>query len=293
MHRKTENNSLIGAHYLLVTTTGVDGFCLDKLLWRGKFGSVNRLSWDCAGLISERPMRLQHQQHSAFSLVELLVVIAIIGILIAIVLPTMTKTREQAKAVVCAAQLHQLGLAFSVYATNSQGFMPAWSGVHEYVPGQYTSKTVPPNPSWTEMLMPCFAKPDSQVYRCPAFPGEAINYFVQARWEGINDVYSIKFSRIRTSTKFILSGDCTAPAWYLPPYGTAVIKQDDSDKDDATVKCLLFRGEANGVNMHPGGNNVLFADMHVSTFRSWDSTNLTYSPRAMQDYEDVTQDETP
>src|SRR4051794_15114928 len=59
-----------------------------------------------------------------FTLVELLVVVGIIAVLVSILLPSLSRAREQAKQVQCLSNLRQLGLAFAMYTNNNKGFYP-------------------------------------------------------------------------------------------------------------------------------------------------------------------------
>jgi len=72
----------------------------------------------------------RHDRHRvlAFTLIELLVVIASISLLMAILLPTLRRVRNQARAVVCQANLKQWGTTMALYAEDNQGWLPRSMG---------------------------------------------------------------------------------------------------------------------------------------------------------------------
>lgn len=59
-----------------------------------------------------------------FTLVELLVVIAIIATLAAMLLPSLNKARDKAKAIACTGNLRQLGQIFISYSNDYNGYVP-------------------------------------------------------------------------------------------------------------------------------------------------------------------------
>lgn len=226
-------------------------------------------------------------KQKAFTLVELLVVIGIIGVLIGILLPALARAREKARTVQCATQLRQLGLGLQVYSANSRGALPKWSAVQ--IAGGNGTGNDSLGEGWTEQLQPYFTKTTDRVYQCPMFNiNDRINYFITARWSGTLGRQSMKFSEIKKQSEFIVSGDCTQKYFYPPPWGISPINEDDCDKDDATYKCLVFAEEAGGINVHRTGNNVLFADGHVDLKNKFDILTMTYNPKQMQDWHQVT-----
>lgn len=58
-----------------------------------------------------------------FTLIELLIVVAIIGILVSILLPTLSKAREKALSAVCMSNQKQVITAGSIYGKNNNGFL--------------------------------------------------------------------------------------------------------------------------------------------------------------------------
>ena len=60
----------------------------------------------------------------AFTLIELLVVMAIVALLAAVLLPVISKAKEQGRATACLSNLRQVGLALQMYTQDNNNRLP-------------------------------------------------------------------------------------------------------------------------------------------------------------------------
>ena len=218
----------------------------------------------------------------AFSLIELMVVIGIIGILIALLLPTLSAVRAHAIQLKCAAQLHQIGIGLANYTVAFKGHYPACSDWQVYGGKGDGDGDDSNGLGWTEEIEPYCAKASTGLYHCPGFPPETeFNYFLGIHFINVTENrMDLTVSDVRRASEYVLSGDCTHARLYPPPFGQArlYLNSNDCDKDDALWNCLKFFGEQYGMNAHRAGNNVLFGDYHVACYAKFDPRYMTYDP---------------
>ena len=112
-------------------------------------------------------------ERRGFTLIELLVVIAIIGLLVAILLPSLGRAKEAAKTAVCSANLRNVGTGIAQYASDNQELLLPWR-----VRANGADGADPANFWWANMLARAKyvqannattvdAKDDQGGFRCP------------------------------------------------------------------------------------------------------------------------------
>jgi prepilin-type N-terminal cleavage/methylation domain-containing protein/prepilin-type processing-associated H-X9-DG protein len=215
-------------------------------------------------------------KRSAFTLIEILVVIAIIALLAAIIFPTFTRTRENARGISCASNLKQIGLALMQYTEDYEGFHPV-AGAD--VPWDTIDPTTQ-NYSWMQQVQ-AYVK-DRQVFHCPSDGDSEYSYFLGSRAAYIvaGQFAATDTRRIEYPTAFVVSGDT------FSRNGSFAVT--DADKDDYSQNCV--GGEANGTpsiewQRHNGGQNILFADGHAKRFTRYSPELMTFRYDSMHGWQ--------
>ncbi len=136
----------------------------------------------------------------AFTLIELLVVVAIIAILIALLLPSLTRAREQGKAVKCESNLRLLSITAYLYAENNRGWLPEWGFAHGGGGGKSAN-------SWLRSMKSEFGD-QRAILRCPSdrsalWPRSAAQEREALQQE--QDSKKITFRRTSFGTNYYLS----------------------------------------------------------------------------------------
>ena len=99
------------------------------------------------------------RQHSGFTLVELLVVVSIVGLLISLLLPSLSKGRELARRIVCLSHIRGLNNSWEIYSSTQRDPPPL---THRYtgrdsapdgIDINYKLMRSPPPSRWTRIAV--------------------------------------------------------------------------------------------------------------------------------------------
>jgi prepilin-type N-terminal cleavage/methylation domain-containing protein/prepilin-type processing-associated H-X9-DG protein len=207
-----------------------------------------------------------HHRKNAFTLIELLVVIAVIAILMAILMPALSRAREQGKRISCLSNVKQLTMAWIMYADANDDKVPyantglsyAWvvypganATKEEYLDGIYSGT----------LYKYC---PDVKLYRCPTGErGELVTYALPDSLNGYNGIPGTeklmvyRRSQIKRPSERIVYLD----EGRLSPNSWTLHYQEERWWDQVTAR-------------HGDGTNFSFADAHGEYWKWKDPRTL-------------------
>lgn len=103
-------------------------------------------------------------KNNAFTLIELLVVIAIMAMLLAVILPALSKVKKQAQRVACMSNLSQWGLILTLYSEDHDGHL--FAGYYDYTDPNGATFTSSNSDLWPYALESYYQLPELTV--CPS-----------------------------------------------------------------------------------------------------------------------------
>jgi len=195
----------------------------------------------------------------AFTLIELLVVIAIIGILAALLLPALARSKDQGRNAVCLSNLRQLSAALRVYADDNNSRMPA----AELLPTMPVDPANP-KPRICDVLAPEVGRGAGQtnsslVFQCPAddqgryaAEGSSYEWNIELNGHRMDDTTSKNFTFmiVEAGPNGTTQTNGTVQLLFPPTITPLFIDYDD------------FHPRSN-----PSGKNVAFMDGHVTALQ--------------------------
>lgn len=219
-------------------------------------------------------------RRSGFTLIEVLVVVAIIALLIGILLPTLARARDQARASACLSNLHQLGIGTVAYAHTYHDYVPPVDPTQEDVgPKNTTSGTWGAYDIGSDDMRAYFPKwgASLKLWECPGAHNRVLNrddlavtysqndptrlgtayeynpwlYDVVSRptmWPELQMASNPQFHMLRTNVKWASRV-------------TLAHDNDDSASDSPRARNWYPDGSDPHANM--GGGHMLYADGHA------------------------------
>ena len=228
------------------------------------------------------------EAQQGFTLIELLVVIAIIAILAAMLLPALSRAKEQARVTQCLNNMKQLTLCWAIYSVdNSEMLVKNWSlnggfsKIGSWVTGTVMSPTGITNVSDIEAGALYVYNSSVAIYHCPdALPvnGKALvrTVSMQERMGGADRLESAQNAVNDATGDFGSQYPMVKKTWQInrPSPSEALVFLDESQNsvDDGIYAMTWTQWKNTPGTRHARGCTFSFADGHVERWK-WRGLN--------------------
>ncbi|MBC8107576.1 MAG: hypothetical protein H7Z14_13375 [Anaerolineae bacterium] len=237
------------------------------------------------------PRRRTTRLAGAFTYLELLIVLVVLAILVAILLPILIRMRESKNRQICAGQLRSIGQALQMYANDNKGAYPRTT----HAPGTTVIPTWGTGAAATDPFGPRGPAPNDvtaalfllirtqditpEIFTCPSTDQEKWDFGggrnTALNWSNFSDVrrqlsYSVQ-NRYH-SDGFEAAMRSRFMGWRGPSAEDAVASDMNPGNTGGTINVTTVTTVstakdmklANSRNHNSDGQNVLYADGHVS-----------------------------
>ncbi len=194
-----------------------------------------------------------------FSLIELMVVIGIIAIMIGMLLPALSRSRQAANSVVCKSNLRQIGMMLSIYSNEWRAWM--------FPPGLGKRPDLPREQRWPAVVFKVWNPP---IMKCPSDQLDAVDLTqpLSAPEYGAEHSYILNDHLKQKGVKFTTKVDGATDS-DIVLMGEKVTLVDDYYMEISGTSAAAISDFMRTVELYRHGrqlgSNYLYKDLHVGT----------------------------